>query len=222
MIKRQLFYILIGAVGILSCKPTSTPSYTLEIIKLGLADHFDTNEFSKVGGPVYVRYQQGADSMLLKSNMTEELVREGLFDADKQRVTYTHQHVNDSLEQDFQYVIDYLKPMRDGRLPDNYRNADMIVCNLLGTWLVVLTYPNQERHYYNYAVHNLPAPLRRMTATIYETALRNISKRSIDTSPINTDSIVAAILKLPCMDSIELAPKVKTRLRFTPPEIEAN
>jgi hypothetical protein len=195
------------------------PGSRIEIIRLGAPQYLDTSNTGKIGGVIYALYEEGCDSILLKSCMMRELFKFGIYPSDSLTATYFYHYAEDSFKEQLNYFINYLKPLKDGRLPGNYRSMNNIGCNLLGTWLAILTDSAGNRQYYNFSTHNLPAPVMAVCHQVYMLGIPGPAKQAINYCDINTDSIVTAVLKLPSMDSIELIRKQGPYLRFTPPDI---
>lgn len=221
---RSTFLIILSFLTLLSCNKSGDKSYIekIEIIRLGAPQYLDTNDLSKIGCIVYSAYQLGQDSIFIKTCMNSKLVYEGEYPSDSLTAVYFSTKLNDTFKNNLSFFINYLDTVKDGRLPDNYRDPETIGCNLLGTWLTVLTDKKGVRHYYNFAIHNLPKPIEQLCNDIYELGLPDSTRQNATTEIINTDSLAKSILQLPTMKDIELAPKVKTRIKFTPPDIDAS
>lgn len=221
MTRNFIIIFLLGATT-LSCNRSAdkTTKSKIEIIKIGPPQYIDTADFSKIGGLIYVSYEEDSDSALFKTCMMKELIEQGTYPSDSLTAKYFYVALLDSQRTKFNYFINYLKPLSDGRLPSTYRDPEKIGCNLLGTWMAILTNSLGERHYFNFPIYNLPKEIETLCESIYITSYQSMNSSGISYRHINTDSIVEATLKLKSMDSIELAPRIKSKLKFTPPEIQ--
>src|SRR5690606_8767170 len=145
----------------ISCNKSGDKNYEekIEIIRLGAPQYLDTNDLSKIGCIIYSAYQLGQDSIFIKTCMNPKLVYEGEYPSDSLTAVYFSTKLNDKFKNNLSFFISYLDTVKGGRLPGNYRNPENIGCNLMGTWLTVLTDKKGVRHYYNFAIHNLPEPI---------------------------------------------------------------
>ena len=220
---RNILIVLLTLLTIISCDKRDNKNCVkkIEIIRLGAPQYLDTNDFNKIGCIIYSSYKLGQDSIFIKTCMDPKLVYEGEYPLDSLTAKYFNYHLSDTLKQYLEFFSNYLDTINDGRLPGNYRDPEMIGCNLLGTWLTILTDKNGNRHYYNFAIHNLPKPIELLCNNIYELGLPDSTRISAVIQIINTDSLAKNILELSTMKDIELAPKIKTRIKFTPPDIVA-
>jgi len=221
---RLFIYILLTLTTILSCNRANDKfvNTKIEIFKLGVPQYIDTADLSKIGALIYVLYEQDNDSAFFKTCMMKELVENGIYPSDSLTAKYFYKTLQDNEKIQFKYFIDYLKPLKDGRLPNTHRDPETIGCNLLGTWIAILTDSLGKRHYFNFPIYNLPKEIEDLCRNIYITAYPDTNRLSINYQYINTDSIVASTLQLKSMDSIELAPRIKSRIKFTPPDIESD
>lgn len=184
---------------------------------MGTPQYYDTNNPLKLGGIIYTFYQQDNDSVLYKTCRMKELEEIGTFRPDSLTAKYFNIIVKESIKAEFNYLINYLKPLNDGRLPTTYRDPETIGCNLLGTWIAILTDSIGKRHYFNFPVYNLPNEIESLCRNIYSTGYPDSSRHSIFHNHINTDSIVESTLKLKTMESIELFQEPRTNIKFIPP-----
>lgn len=219
---RHFILILLLGLTTLSCNHhiDKTVKSKIEIIKLGAPQYIDSTDFPGIGGIIYVSYLQDNDSALVKTCMMKELVEQGIYPSDSLTAKYFYVALTDSIQGQFNYFINYLKPINDGRLPSTYRDPETIGCNLLGTWIAILTDSLGNRHYFNFPIYNLPNEIETLCENIYMLGYPDINEPGVSYKHINTDSIVRSTLKLKSMDSIELVPRMKSNIKFTPPDIQ--
>lgn len=219
---RNNIYLILTLFFITSCNRSSVKPVTerIELIRLGSPEYIDTTDVSKIGGIIYATYETNQDSVFIKSCMDPRFVYDGVYPADGLKATYFKTSLTDTLKKNLTLFINYLDTLKDGRLPGNYRDPETIGCNLMGTWLAVFTSKKGIKHYYNFSFHHLPKPIEETCRAIYLLSLPNQTRLTLNRVHIDTDSMTQAILRLPSMRDIELAPKIKSTLKFTPPEIE--
>ena len=210
MTKFNWIFILLLFVNAGCHSNVKKPDNKIELIRLGLIENLKNSEdTSNLGAECYFNYDQNSDSIIAKvcgiSSTDFGIYPTGCH--------YFYQPITDAYKQQFNFLIDHLRPLKNGKIID-FSKYDKRAhsCDEFGVWMAIITDSLDQRHYFIFNCIDIPGPIHDLCWGLFSQALKN-KNDTLTGKYINTDSIVQSSFKLLHKDFEELNPKP------LPPEI---